>query len=614
MVSPLWECRVPSAVAAVDMCESSSVQQYSEEYQDAEEQLLIHECTLLSLGIICMAIITGALVFQIATRMSADWKRVYCVVYLLARYVTARPMALLQHVRFLVVTCLALSISLAEEVYREDPLALLSGTLRTYQRAGCDDQVVTLKCPQGTSISVQVAQYGKSAPSKSLCPQPSGRQVPPSVDMGPNSTCLWPQALQTVVEACQKKRQCKFQTSPKTFGGDPCPGVRKYVEVAYKCRPYEFRSKVACEDDTVQLKCNPNARIAVYSASFGRTEYESIQCPQPQGVPEETCLVSYATETVMQICHGKRRCALTAGAQTFGNPCRPESRMYLKVVYTCVPRKVLREHLVEGRGEDEDDVTDDDDEDFDPDDPSGFSPSPNVVGGHPRGDSGNLTREPPHRTTPRPPPHAKVTGGGSDVGKFGPHSTSRFPYNHIPSAYPVDPATTKEMQGDDVSDEKVVDNSTNCTTTTTTTTTTTIYSTENTHVIGFISEWINAYNFISQNQEKFYLYLILSVAAGLVLFLGLVIGRLLVQRHRARRDTKFHAPVPPEQTLPNGFADDASEAEADIDLTTPVPVVAVHSPSASISEVVRFGTVRRGPPEDAPRSLNRGGNSQYYYG
>ncbi|KAJ9586515.1 hypothetical protein L9F63_019841, partial [Diploptera punctata] len=47
-------------------------------------------------------------------------------------------------------------------------LSLLSGTLRTYQRAGCDDEVVTLKCPHGTSISVQVAQYGKSAPSKAL--------------------------------------------------------------------------------------------------------------------------------------------------------------------------------------------------------------------------------------------------------------------------------------------------------------------------------------------------------------------------------------------------------------------------------------------------------------
>lgn len=54
----------------------------------------------------------------------------------------------------------------------------------------------------------------------------------------------------------------------------------------------EFRSKVACENERIQLKCNPNSRVAVYSASYGRTEYESIQCPQPQGVPEESKLIT----------------------------------------------------------------------------------------------------------------------------------------------------------------------------------------------------------------------------------------------------------------------------------------------------------------------------------
>lgn len=47
------------------------------------------------------------------------------------------------------------------------------------------------------------------------------------------------------------------------------------------------------------------------------------------------CLASFATETVMQICHGRRRCNLAADANTFGTPCQPNSRMYLKVVYTC---------------------------------------------------------------------------------------------------------------------------------------------------------------------------------------------------------------------------------------------------------------------------------------
>lgn len=50
----------------------------------------------------------------------------------------------------------------------------------------------------------------------------------------------------------------------------------------------EFRSKVACENEVIQLVCNPFSRIAIYSANYGRTEYESIQCTQPQGVKEES--------------------------------------------------------------------------------------------------------------------------------------------------------------------------------------------------------------------------------------------------------------------------------------------------------------------------------------
>lgn len=49
----------------------------------------------------------------------------------------------------------------------------------------------------------------------------------------------------------------------------------------------------------------------------------------------KACLVSYATEAVMRICHGRRKCSLSADSNTFGKPCRPDSRMYLKVVYTC---------------------------------------------------------------------------------------------------------------------------------------------------------------------------------------------------------------------------------------------------------------------------------------
>jgi hypothetical protein len=35
------------------------------------------------------------------------------------------------------------------------------------------------------------------------------------------------------------------------------------------------------------------------------------------------------------MCHGKRRCTLNASSSTFGNPCSPQSHLYLRVVYTC---------------------------------------------------------------------------------------------------------------------------------------------------------------------------------------------------------------------------------------------------------------------------------------
>ncbi|XP_031633868.1 uncharacterized protein LOC116347430 [Contarinia nasturtii] len=289
-------------------------------------------------------------------------------------------------------------------------IALLSGTLRTFQKTTCDSERVSLSCPRGTSISIELAQYEKNGiDGYSLCPTAS-TEIATGTDATANGTsshstndivshqesCLWPNALQysllqTAIEACQKKTHCKFLPAPKSFGGNPCPGIRKIIEYAYKCRPYEFRSKVACENEVIQLVCNPFSRIAIYSASYGRTEYESIQCTQPQGIKEETCLVSFATETVMQLCHGRRRCTISADTQTFGNPCRPDSRMYLKTVYTCVPRKVLLESFdvpmeLDEQNQQESDYENELDED-DGHYKEAIPPAPKLQGTVPRSDS-----------------------------------------------------------------------------------------------------------------------------------------------------------------------------------------------------------------------------------
>lgn len=418
---------------------------------------------------------------------------------------------------FLLLTTSPLSLRANPEtpIFRVDPLALLSGTLRTYQRAGCDRELVTLGCPRGTSISIEVAQYGRTgdANEQNLCPPSTEDSLEinlpgTEIEIKAPESCTWPNALQysllqTVVEACQKKRHCKFLASPP----DPCPGHRKFVEVAYKCRPYEFRSKIACENDVIQLICNPYSRIAIYSASYGRTEYESLQCSQPQGVKEETCLASYATETVMQKCHGRRKCTLSADSTTFGKPCRPDSRMYLKVVYTCVPRKVLKDRFEAAPEPDEplqSDLEQDHDDLYDED--QFFRESDGVP----------------------PGPAPKLQGGPAN------NRVSDIPSYVAASSTP--PVPLRPIQ--DIMED-------------------------------------NEFSF-EEHQEKFYIYLVVAVVAAILLCLSIVVGRVALRKRRTPKENdKFQTSNTGETTLPNGFTDDISEIDADIDLQTPLPVPSV---------------------------------------
>lgn len=92
-------------------------------------------------------------------------------------------------------------------------------------------------------------------------------------------------------------------------------------------------------------------------------------------------------------------------------------------------------------------------------------------------------------------------------------------------------------------------------------------------------------NFITENQERFYLYLIISVTAAVLLCLTLVIGRLIIRRKRRNEandnaksgDAKFETSTSGETSLPPGFSDDISEIDADIDLVTPCSNVGIAS-------------------------------------
>lgn len=63
--------------------------------------------------------------------------------------------------------------------------ALLSATLRTYQKAACDTDQVVIACPRGTSISIEFAQYNKFV-AKGKCPL----LPPPPPPFSQPSICL----------------------------------------------------------------------------------------------------------------------------------------------------------------------------------------------------------------------------------------------------------------------------------------------------------------------------------------------------------------------------------------------------------------------------------------
>ena len=146
---------------------------------------------------------------------------------------------------------------------------------------------------------------------------------------------------------------------------------------------------------------------------------------------------------------------------------------------------------------------------------------------------------------------------------------------------------------------------------------------------------LNLIFLIAENQEKFILYLTLSIAAGILVVLTLLIARMWWQKRRGRREAKsIHSsdPIP-------AFADDVSDVDNDIDLTSlslppPPPLLseltslngAVANGPVPSAEGVRgystqhgvVGTIRRSTAVEEsdthPRSFIRNGNSHYYYG
>ncbi|XP_078398192.1 protein eva-1 homolog C isoform X2 [Cetorhinus maximus] len=160
----------------------------------------------------------------------------------------------------------------------------MSRVLRNYTEHACDGEYISLRCPHRTTISIQSSFYGRRAPSHQMCPS---RYPQTFKDLEKEDlSCAAITSLQKMLDECQDRRNCQLLVNGRIFGTDPCPGTSKYLIVWYKCRPNEYKSKVACEDDKLRLNCKRSMVIAIYSAIFGRSQEGSLECPfQNVGAP-----------------------------------------------------------------------------------------------------------------------------------------------------------------------------------------------------------------------------------------------------------------------------------------------------------------------------------------
>jgi len=237
-------------------------------------------------------------------------------------------------------------------VIRKDPFATLAETLRSQQGAACDGDSLKLECPAGTKISIQLVLYGRSSPSATVCPPTS---MQPRIYTGNEGlSCNIREALRTVEELCQSKQSCSIITSTTSFGVsayDPCPGVRKYVEVAYKCRPTTFSSRMVCGGESLSLTCNEhNENIAIFSSTFKsagsgplycplRTEYikEALDYSKDEaGRDMKKCERADVTKSILKFCHGEKTCNIKADPLVLNAPSCHLQHVLLKVTYACM--------------------------------------------------------------------------------------------------------------------------------------------------------------------------------------------------------------------------------------------------------------------------------------
>ena len=87
----------------------------------------------------------------------------------------------------------------------------------------CEDEEVKLGCPEGNTIRIVTAMYGRL--NQKDCLKRRGFT---------DTNCKSEQSVVTVKKRCEGKQTCCFTVNNKMLD-DPCPGTYKYLKIKYQC-------------------------------------------------------------------------------------------------------------------------------------------------------------------------------------------------------------------------------------------------------------------------------------------------------------------------------------------------------------------------------------------
>uniref|UniRef100_A0AAY5KMP5 SUEL-type lectin domain-containing protein n=1 Tax=Esox lucius TaxID=8010 RepID=A0AAY5KMP5_ESOLU len=253
------------------------------------------------------------------------------------------PLSAINYALVLGITCLTVFCNFTKS--SSEFSGYLTKVLKNYTEQACDGDFLSVRCPPRTTITVQSAFYGRKSPSHhQQCPSYQRHTLMGTQRLEDDTHCKITTALQKMLDECQDRRSCQVLVNSRLFGTDPCPSSSKYLVVWYKCRPNEYKSKVACEEERMKLNCKRGMQIAIYSAMFGRTQQGTLECPAlHRGAPTVDCQSDAALRVITGRCHGKQSCFIRASTREFGDPCYSGTRKYLSVIYTCGKKKRGRE-------------------------------------------------------------------------------------------------------------------------------------------------------------------------------------------------------------------------------------------------------------------------------